>query len=230
MMTSPRRGDSNAGSRACPGICAPANGFVHEQAIPGEERPFQLPEGFECLTRNVRMTRKRTSAIPSERIQLSNQRGTWSGAVQGATIHRRHARAGGFAWPPKSCMVLRVAKGTARNGLPTHGPPPSRIRVPSSGGSSCRTRAATHAALPRPPAASGPPPGTGERLTMERRPTTESTITNDSDPRRATSRRHVVSLSSSCRRRIESARSAVDVDLCPLQLPEKSIYTTLVSE
>src|SRR4029077_15694936 len=78
----------------------------------------------------VRMTRKRTSAIPSERIQLSNQRANVERRCSGGRLATGAMLAPElFPGAPKSCMPLTLAKGaTARNG---HRPPADPTPLPN---------------------------------------------------------------------------------------------------
>src|SRR5213593_4674666 len=120
--------------------------------------------------RKVRMMRKSTSAMPSERIQLSNHRANvdrrFSGGAKGTG-------AGCALEPalraPNSCMAFTLAKAAARSN--SHRPAPDavpkrvrRVAVPHAGG---ETRGAPLALHPHPH--HGRVRKGAERLAVERR-------------------------------------------------------------
>src|SRR6184192_193877 len=85
-----------------------------------------LPDGiWNASMRKVRMTTKRTSAMPNDRIQLSNHR---------ASVDRRvsvGAKGSGCApglcvWAPNSCITVTLVRPSSRrnsHGLAPRGPP-----------------------------------------------------------------------------------------------------------
>src|SRR6267378_1035280 len=128
--------------------------------------------------RKVLMTRKSTNAMPSERIQLSNQRASlerrFSGGAKGTGATRAPEPPRGA---PKRCMALTLARLSA--GRNSHGPPPCRSPLPHPQSELFRSVGVAHArgktggvALPLDAV-----PGDGrrvqrvERLSVERRAT-----------------------------------------------------------
>src|SRR2546427_5009387 len=79
--------------------------------------------------RKVRMMRNSTSAIPSDRIQLSNQRANVDRRFSGGARGTGAGCAPELALrAPNSCMAFTLAKRAARSN--SHGPPPGRPQPP----------------------------------------------------------------------------------------------------
>src|SRR5512143_2803463 len=145
-MMLPRRGLRKPGSRArIPGICAPLSALLTNRKSPVSSVWVMLPLAiWNASKKNVLMMRNNTSAMPRERIQLSNQRAKRERRRSGATSPPSAGFAPGpSTGAPKSCMRFTLQGwGARRNG---HRPPPGRRPPPHPGPELLRQVAVAHA-------------------------------------------------------------------------------------